>query len=93
MQTGGIEPPQLLNHEHLKLARLPLRHVCVSECERGDLNPHTFYGTSTSSWRVCQFRHVRAFLYREHQAIHSDRPSDALFVATPASDLLLGAKV
>jgi hypothetical protein len=26
--------------------------------QRGDSNSHTFDGTSTSSWRVYQFRHL-----------------------------------
>ena len=28
-------------------------------CGRGDLNPYAFSGASTSSWCVCQFRHLR----------------------------------
>jgi hypothetical protein len=31
--------------------------VTLSECRRGDLNPHALAGTSPSSWRVCLFRH------------------------------------
>ena len=39
---------------------LPLRfHAVFNNCAREDLNLQGVAPTSTSSWRVCQFRHVR----------------------------------
>ena len=38
------------------------------ECAREDSNLQGVAPTSTSSWRVCQFRHARVYSFRTHDA-------------------------